>query len=357
MLPAMESLKHAVGGGGGKYFCSGCGDVMANRIPGWPILNATATCGTNPNTWLFGAQGECCASGEEPFQLARWVGQMCNGSEWRSVFSFYAGMAREDWEEYILPWNRTVSPVDLKLNGQELCSDTAWYLGTFFVENLIYLAFAITFCIVRLSLIKKQERDYARAAGRVASPPTGSKFGIQHLLWFRNNDSQEAIQPSRLTKSILGAYIPIIVGVLLAAAQVGVNMGSAAIIQRSPEYENVNVGYLGLLFCIRPRLTWFACLLGLLRERIPNKYFRFPFTGTAARAILASVAVSSKVSKGIMQVIGIYYMAITANYGREKGFYDVNNLIPYWRGTYALYMCVGALIWLIACVLIILIGH
>lgn len=53
-----------------KKWCDTCGDDTACRISGWPVLNASATCDTNPGTWLFSAQGDCCASGDEAMQLA-----------------------------------------------------------------------------------------------------------------------------------------------------------------------------------------------------------------------------------------------------------------------------------------------
>lgn len=99
----------------------------------------------------------------------------------------------------------------------------------------------------------------------------------------------------------------------------------------SPGYEHVPVAKLGLLFCSRPRLTRFACILGLYRDSIPAKYFKLRNAEAAARAVLAGIAVSSTVSEGIMQAIGTYYMGITANSGREKGFYAPNHLTLFVR--------------------------
>jgi hypothetical protein len=163
------------------------------------------------------------------------------------------------------------------------------------------------------------------------------------------------LDPSFATKSFLGAYLPLIIGIVLAGSQIGLNMLSALIIQRTPGYSHVNIGHLGLLFCSRPRLTWLTCVLGLARKWIPRKYFSTTISKTAAKATLASVAVSSTISEGILQIVAIYYMAIAANSGRGKGFYAPHHLKPYDRGLDAWNMYVGALMWLIVCVPIIII--
>ena len=82
-----------------------CRGDVACRIPGWPVLNITSTCTTGPQEWLFSTSntGAYCASEDEFFALADWVGGLCNGSEWRSPFVYYISMAREDWEEWIAP--------------------------------------------------------------------------------------------------------------------------------------------------------------------------------------------------------------------------------------------------------------
>lgn len=91
-----------------RDWCATCPDDIACRIPGWPILNATAACAVIPHNWVFSTSGQCCVSDDEPFQLAAWIGSFCNGSQWRAPFDYYGGMAKEDWEEWIEPWNWTV---------------------------------------------------------------------------------------------------------------------------------------------------------------------------------------------------------------------------------------------------------
>ena len=88
---------------------SGCTSDKACRIPGWPILNSTNSCNTSPHEWLFSNShsGACCTVGTEPFDLADWMGRLCNGSEWRDPFTYYDGMARDDWTEWKQPWNWT----------------------------------------------------------------------------------------------------------------------------------------------------------------------------------------------------------------------------------------------------------
>jgi hypothetical protein len=330
----------------GQYqqdWCENCKNDVACRIPGWPVLNATAVCDISPHTWLFGAQGNCCSSGNDPFELAKWIGSFCNGSDWRTFFSKYGWMAEQDWAEYILPWNYTVAPQGVNSHNQQLvpeCSKTPWYLGVFFLENMFFLSCAILFGVVRLRWIKLKENN---------------RDPIQRLFWWRKNSRKEHNHPGILTQSFLGAYLPIMVGVFLAGIQIGFAMASARIIRNHEGYGQTNVSHLGLLFCSRPRLTWLACVLGLFRRSLPRRYFKMRHSRTAAKAVLAGVAVSSTVSEGIMQIVGIYYMSITADSGRHKGFYAPNHLTPYWKGRDAMIMYAGALMWLIACFPILLI--
>jgi hypothetical protein len=324
-------------------WCNDCKHDIACRIPEWPVMNATAVCDVSPHTWLFDASGTCCNSGNDPFELANWVGSLCNGSDWRSSFSEYGWMAQQDWAEYLLPWNDTVAPQGVDSHNRQLipeCSKTPWYLGVFFLENVFYLTCAILFGLSRLWWIKLKENNEAP---------------VQRLCWWKKKPSQEAIHPGPVTRSFLGPYLPILVGIILAGLQVGLAMASAKIIRNHEGYGHTNVGHLGLLFCSRPRLTWFACVLGLFRRSLPKKFFKSRHGRTAARAVLAGVAVSSTVSEGILQIVGIYYMVITANSGRHKGFYAPHHLSPYWNGSAALRMYIGALMWLIACAPIIFI--
>jgi hypothetical protein len=252
-------------------------------------------------------------------------------------------MAEQDWAEYILPWNYTVAPQGVDSHNKQLipeCSKTPWYLGVFFVENIFFLACTILFGVVRLRWIKLKEKN---------------RDPIRRLFWWRKDPKEEDNHPGFLTQSFLGAYLPIMVGVILAGVQVGFAMASAKIIRNHEGYGQTKVGHLGLLFCSRPRLTWLACVLGLFRRSLPRRYFKMRHSRTAAKAVLAGVAVSSTVSEGIMQIVGLYYMAITADSGRHKGFYAPNHLTPYSKGSEALIMYAGALMWLIACFPILLI--
>ena len=91
-----------------RDWCASCPDDEACRIRGWPVLNATAACGTIPDSWLFGPNGQCCGLDDGPFLLSAWLGSLCNGTQWRAPFNHYGGMAKADWEEWIEPWNWTV---------------------------------------------------------------------------------------------------------------------------------------------------------------------------------------------------------------------------------------------------------
>lgn len=84
----------------------------------------------------------------------------------------------DDWKEYILPWNETVSPegVDPKAEKQPPgCSKTPFYLGIFFIENLPFLLAAVGFGIFRLYWIKRKEKRFTTDT---------STPGIPHVMWF-----------------------------------------------------------------------------------------------------------------------------------------------------------------------------
>ena len=139
-------------------WCSSCTQDVACRISGWPILNASALCDTAPNTWIFGTTGSCCTTGNEPFELAEWIGTMCNGSEWRKPFEYYGGMAQLDWEEWLLPWNWTVraenaSTIFVQVQPSH-CSRTPLALLAFAAENILFLIFAVGISIAKIQYIR-----------------------------------------------------------------------------------------------------------------------------------------------------------------------------------------------------------
>ena len=121
-------------------WCDNCRHDHACRIPGWPVLNATSACDVSPKDWLFSANGPCCASGNEPNDLATWITSMCNGT-WREQFSYYDGMAKIDWEDYEVPYNYTVSPknTNSQLNPEPTCPRPSHYFGIFVAENIASL--------------------------------------------------------------------------------------------------------------------------------------------------------------------------------------------------------------------------
>jgi hypothetical protein len=60
-------------------WCTSCKSDVACRIPGWPVMNATALCETTANQLFFSDKG-CCTGTDKPFQLATWTRTLCNSS-------------------------------------------------------------------------------------------------------------------------------------------------------------------------------------------------------------------------------------------------------------------------------------
>jgi hypothetical protein len=330
-------------------WCSSCKGDIACRIQGWPILNATAFCDSTPNQLVF-MSGSCCVSDNEPFELAAWIGNICNGSQWRQPFEKYGGMASTDWMEWISPWNWTVDAQNSTSQtvSQSPCSRPSLYLGLFGIEHFFWLATAIFVGGFRLGVAKVEEHK---------------ENAILRYLWSKirvsrgqlKNSSNESLRQDWFQRN-LGWVVPVSMGILMAALQVGFNLAAAYHIKNTPGYGHVPAGRLALLFCCRPRIAWLACALALIPDSRLVKIFKFRENGDgvmAARMILSSVAVSSAVSECIMQLLGAYYFGTTANTGRTREFYLVHHLRPLYHGRDALHMYFGGLFWVIACVLIV----
>jgi hypothetical protein len=332
-------------------WCANCEDDIACRIPGWPILNATALCNVAPNSWIFGTQGACCTAGNQSFQLAEWIGTMCNGSEWRKPFDFYSGMAELDWEEWILPWNWTVraensSTVTVPPSH---CSRTPLALLAFAAENVLFLTFGVVMAILKLAWIRGREKDipwviWVHRKCHVLTYLNFWSWPVKIWRWVRNRQEDPDNRIPRWTTSVLWS-------VLMTSLQVGFNFASAYIIKRTPGYQNVPVGRLAILFCCRPRLAWLACALDLIDQEELKRRFHFESEGYLKKAQLAlgSVGIGSAISEMTLQASSAYYMGLTANTGRIRGFYLLHHLRPFWKGRDARHMYLGALFWLIGC--------
>ncbi|MCJ1470036.1 hypothetical protein MMC07_008681 [Pseudocyphellaria aurata] len=255
-----------------------------------------------PHDWIF-SDGECCASGTEPFELAEWVEKMCDET-WRTPFQFYGGMAKEDWEEWVQPWNWTVRPLNSTNEPtlQPRCSSASSYLGQFAIENILSLL--EVFVLAYLKHIQRKNDD---------------KESWQAKLWRKlplfKRVSLDMIQWS-------------LVGILHAFSLIGSNIWTASIVHGTSGYQHVSVVRLTVLFCARPRMPWMACVLILISHEI-----------------FVNAALSVAVTELILQVAGSCYLFLTTNTGRARGFYHVKHLKPFWRGSNAHIMYSGTIFW------------
>ena len=311
-------------------WCSSGHHEIACRIHGWPVLNITATCATQPREWLFSNTGSCCVTDGEPFELADWIGSLCNGSEWRKPFEYFGGMAKEDWAEWIEPWNWTVKPENISHEPLEStsCSSPSTTLRSLAIENAATLAELPTevffFWLITLSGRGR------RAFRRVFKMPSAQTF-------------RGAL--------ISGIWYPI-VHWLLSSFLVAAEWHAA------PGYGHIPLGLTAFLLCARPNILLLLTCVLLIIDRLwdrflPNNFnVRIPRTNlwidnlarVRARQLLASLGFSISVTEFLIQALGIYSIGRATNTARERGIYHANNLTPYWHGTQVMYMYGGALV-------------
>jgi hypothetical protein len=311
-------------------WCSSCKGDIACRIPGWPILNATNACKTIPHNWIFYVDDNCCTAGNQPFELASWIGNMCNQSQWREPFRPYGGMAQEDWEEWIVPWNWTVRPEKSTLNSSSIskttkqseCQRTSLYLGLFALDNFAVVILTIFEGWLRYKLVKIDDADRERNFRR----------------GFISFITKRFVRPS-------GVIWTLIVGAVWSGTEIGVNFANAYYIKHHSGFGHVPLVELALLFCSRPSISWIPCFLGF----IPDHKFR----SHQAQAVFADIAYTSAFREFVMQVMGGIYLGRTGNIGRQREFYLVHHLRPFLHGKDAFRMYLGALFWLIGCAVII----
>ncbi|KAK3384589.1 hypothetical protein B0T24DRAFT_674338 [Lasiosphaeria ovina] len=302
------------------------GDNTACRIPGWPVLNATAACSISPDDWLFSATnaGGCCATNDEPFNLGDWTATLCNGSAWREPFVYYGGMAPLDWAEWIEPWNWTVVPSDAAL--RQRCQSTTEMMVSFVADNLVSVAETILEIGFFWALL--QVPSLNRLASRKVH-----KWG----------------------RSVIG-------GAQYGASFVLSNFYTAWKWRATPGYSDIPVGFLGLVLCARPSAVGIICFLdlvfsGWLAEKISRlrgyahpalavpagQDYRETPAWLQARQFLANWALTMSVAEIIIQIMSMYSLYKTTNEGRLRGFYSLDALLPYWHGSEALRMYGGAL--------------
>jgi hypothetical protein len=311
-------------------WCSACGGDIACRIPGWPILNSTAACDVSPSQWLFSAAGPCCATGEEPFQLAEWIGGLCNGSQWRTPFESYGGMAQSDWAEWIEPWNWTVRRENTSTGNSTFddCKTSYATLAAMGIDNAVSIgsssAEILVAWLILIFLAKSRDDD----------KPFVLAFRDEVKTW-----------PWALVGGLGSGF-----GYILS------NFATAIIWNRYyPGYQNMETGYVGLALCARPSVLGFLCFLGLFSKPVSRRIDRWR-TRTMrtpdpnadgehiARQLLANWAFTLAVGELFVQISGYYSLLVTTTEGRRRGFYRVGSLIPFWRGSEAQRMYAGAMV-------------
>jgi hypothetical protein len=340
-----------------NQWCDKCGKDRACRIPQWPVLNATSVCNSSPGVWIFGPNGECCSSGSQPRDLVNWVIQLCD-DKWRDQFAYFDGMARVDWEQWEMPYNWTVRAVNTteRIVLQPTCPRPSKYFGSFVAQHLVYIL-AIALNTLRGLYVLKRKHDKEQSNpnhGQHGGSPIDriKRFFSRLMERFSRDNHDRPPNP----------YIPlartIIFALFATATQVAGNFGSAALIGLSPGYQETPIGYLGLLFCARPRLFWLSCLFWLVFHFHLENDMNFPQDSDyypIARKKLEKLVIGFALAEIIMQFMGAYSLGKAADVGRQRKFYNVGRLWPFWRGRYARILYVGALFWLIAALVIVII--
>lgn len=316
-----------------QNWCNACSQDIACRIGGWPILNSTSACARSPNEWLFSnAAGGCCANDQEPFELAAWTGILCNGSEWREPFNFYGGMARDDWVEWLQPWNWTVhlqNETDKNFT-QVVCDSAKAMQAAFAIDNFVSLGEAAVelfvywlCCICAWNVVMNEVKTMRRSL--VAGLTTGGLYLVS-------------------------------------------NFATAIMWDLKPGYSHIPRGFVGLLLCARPSILGFLSLFSIvgrgrvarsiptdaeaLRQQREESWLNNPRVKAwrrtfgnflrkfesgdrrnrpvtdedladgkeTAKQLLAGFALTIGVSELVIQVSSVYSIFKTATVGGSRGF-------------------------------------
>ncbi|KAF2489951.1 hypothetical protein BU16DRAFT_544294 [Lophium mytilinum] len=229
-------------------------------------------------------------------------------------------MAKDDWAEWIQPWNWTVqarnSTSDVQKASKAVkCQHPSRYIGLLFVDN-----FAAVLGIILLGLFK------SLAISRSAQDR-------RNLVW-----RFLASKPGPVTQSIL-------MGFVTAGINVVMNFANAYKIHHYSGYHHVPLVRLWLLFCSRPTLNWLPVVLGL------------PFSGLFqnihARDTWLDIASTAAISELLMQGFGTFTFWNATHLGVKRHFYLRNTLRQFWHGTNAHQMYIGSLLWVMGCLVII----
>lgn len=202
----------------------------------------------------------------------------------------------------LIPWQWTVkqfrsSKTHIRTEVDERCPSNEWKIGSILLINIATVVF--------FGMISRSSR-------------------LHRPIW--------SIPPYMQATRFL------ILGVLIASLQVFANWINAILVQQNTGFQNTPVFQLMLLWCSVPRPTSLVLFRLALR----------PFT---TRSL--SIAASSLVAEAILQAISIYFMARTVRYGFQHDFYS-GGLDNVEGGQAANLMYIGALLWIIMVVLILL---
>src|SRR5690606_25090671 len=106
-------------------------------------------------------------------------------------------------------------------------------------------------------------------------------------------------------------------------------------IHDTPGYSATHIGELMLLWCTRPRISWFAALLVFV-EKEKSMYF--------------SLGASALLSETILQIFTGVYLGRTLRFAAKNDLYEnrLYDILVVSHGKSAMVMCVGAVIWFIA---------
>lgn len=307
-------------------WCSNCRNDIACRIPGWPILSATSVCNAIPHDWLYDTDGRCCIASSEPFDIAQWISKLCNGSEWRKPFNYYAGMAKDDWAEWMEPWNwtfryKTPAGSPPQVDNIPQCAPPATVLSILWIENLAEIGAIVLDVLAFWVLTVRPWRRRWDWPAILCGPDEGREFG-------------------RPGSGILNAVFGIVASVVAAVSA-----------HNTPGYSDLPIADQFLLHCTRPTmngLNFFALRIfpTLIEESVkrsdPEKlnHQRISESRTRTTNIIIGVAYA----EAIQQFLGLISLARVANAGRSKGFFIPGALLPYWRGEFTLTMYAGALL-------------
>jgi hypothetical protein len=338
-----------------QEWCKNCTDDVACRIRGWPVLNGTEACNVSPGTWLFSGSGSgCCAASEnETLSLSAWMGMLCNASEWRAPFAYYDNMAQLDWAEWVEPWNWTVYPSNSSLvTNSDIpmpappCKSSFDTLAAFAIDNastvataLFQLVWSWVVAICKRKSHNDDEQDFSYRWTILLAFPYAI---IQHL--------------GNLESALLWRTVP---------GYENIEWGRVALLLFARPYSNPWLSYLGLFsFRISSLLSKMADApdTKVFRRKVNNTFRRLapwlrgqqetqvadlPSAEDEAQRLLNKFAVDTAFGEFLMQAMTFYSTITTRNVGLARGLYSSGALLPYWNGTSAYHMYVGALIHLI----------